>query len=128
MTAEELTALEHASYPAPDKYGLALDRATRSPVPGGRFSTGFQYTAEEITALEHAAYPAPDRCDSQSRHDRPAQRPRTLPTPFSSRGAPRERREVGGGVRREGEGAAAARSAAARGGAIHIGWASGRWR
>jgi hypothetical protein len=97
MTAEELTALEHASYPAPDKYGLALDRATRSPVPGGRFSTGFQYTAEEITALEHAAYPAPDRCDSQSRHDRPAQRPRTLPTPFSSRGAPRERREVGGG-------------------------------
>ena len=53
-TAEELTALEHATYPATDAYGLDIDRATRSPVRGGRFPEGKAKTPEELTALDHA--------------------------------------------------------------------------
>ena len=43
-SAEEPTALDHASSPAPDAYGLDLDKHTRVPSKGIKFSMGNQYT------------------------------------------------------------------------------------
>ena len=53
MTAEELTALEHSTYPAPDAYGLSLTGSPEDAPRGGRFGKPVAKTVKEPTALEH---------------------------------------------------------------------------